>query len=136
MQDNVGDMLDQPEKKHFDSHYIRHYITDVLIKYMAPEDKFDYFRKVSKAYGQKKKAKERRVESIITCDQTKKKRSSKTDSRLEEEDDFLEKVEKPYGPRKQMKEVQNFVDRRLKLSSNVTPEVSLTKSRISSRYSI
>jgi len=35
-----------------------------------------------------------------------------------------------------MKEVQNFVDRRLKLSSNVTPEVSLTKSRISSRYSI
>ena len=87
MQDNVADMLETPEKRHFDSHYIRHYITDMLIKYMAPEDKFDYFRMVSKVYGQKKKSKERRIDFN---EPNKKKRRSKEDSRLEGEDDFMD----------------------------------------------
>ena len=59
----------------------------MLIKYMAPEDKFDYFRMVSKVYGQKKKSKERRIDFN---EPNKKKRRSKEDSRLEGEDDFMD----------------------------------------------
>jgi len=42
------------ERTKFDPEYIKLYI-ETLIKYMSPEDRFDYYRKVLKVYEQLKK---------------------------------------------------------------------------------
>jgi len=65
---------------------------------MAPEDKFDYFRKVSKAYGQKKKAKERVLNPLLPVIRQKRRGVVRQTAGLKKKMIFLKKSKNRTGP--------------------------------------